>query len=298
MSDTRESLARRAVENPVFVVGTMRSGTGFMGLYLNEVPHLIGCPFELRRIWNNIGGVPMASDVCGDICPGLDSESEIHVNLEGLKGAFIGEVLKHMKEDSGEPPRFLSKNPHLCNKILLVDKLFPKAQFIWTIRNMEDVVCSLANLFEREQMNARNIRHIWPLSKDGRLSRCFGVEKNSKTIFKDESRVFPGGDITYLAQYWLESNRALKEYENQVGSHKICQIKQEDILTNPAAVKRLIASFLQIDPAKMADLESRIDKFQMKKWIRNLTNREVIKLEKFRSTNRHEIGKIYKSKSS
>ena len=290
---SRETLARSAVENPVFVVGTMRSGTGFMGLYLNQIKHYIGCPFELRRIWNNIGGVPIGSDVCGSICPGLDANSVIKLNESGLKSAFVGEVLKHMKEDPGRPPRFLSKNPHLCNKILLVDKLFPKAQFIWTIRNMEDVVCSLINLFERDHMKERNIRHIWPEREDERLSRCFAVEKNPATRFNDASRVFPGGDIMCLGQYWLESNRALQEYENKMGSRKICQIKQEDILNKPERVKKRIASFLQIEPAEMVDLESRIDRLQMKNWARSLTGSEMLKLEAFRSKNKDEIERIY-----
>ncbi len=271
----------------------MRSGTGFMGLYLNSVNHFIGCPFELRRIWNNIGGVPIASDVCGNICPGLNHDSQVNVNLEALKVAFTGEVLKNMRIIPDRQPRFLSKNPHLSNKIMLVHKLFPNAQFIWTIRNMEDVICSLLNLFERDDMRKKNVRHIWPSTQREGLSRCFGVEKDPDKIYNDKSHVFPGGDISHLGEYWLETNRALRLYADQFGPHKILQIRQEDVIAKPAEIRRRIASFLNIRQTCFVRLKSRVKREKMKNWKRGLNEDELLRVENFKRINRMEINHIY-----
>ena len=58
------------IQHPIFLVGTMRSGTTLLGDMLGQSPHIALCPFELKDIWSAVSGIPMASPKTRDlVCP-------------------------------------------------------------------------------------------------------------------------------------------------------------------------------------------------------------------------------------
>ncbi len=286
-------LALRTLDNPVFVVGTMRSGTGFLGLRLNELPQLVGCPFELRTLWSQVGQVPMGSDILPGACPALGSPDAARVPSDALRHAFALEVLKNRGEKSWSSGlRFLNKNPHLCNKIELVHALFPAAKIAWTLREMEAVVCSLMNLFARPDMRERGVRHTWPQPPASGAARCFHAHIESDASAPGDARTFPGGDITYLAQYWLESNLAMLEHFRQWGPEWVCPVPQPQLLRDPAAVATRLAAFLGLQPDALGDLGARIDRAGIAQWPARLSPAERARLADFRAAHRDQIAQI------
>ena len=152
-----------AVDRPVFIVGTMRSGTSFLGLALNQADTMHGCPFELRRVWSRAGRVPMASDVVDNVCPCLGKNDVWPGQADSLKKAFQNEIIRNLGDKKLHPQsRFLNKCPHLCNKLGLVDVLFPEATYIWTVRSLKDVVISLKTLLLRPYFSDNDYFHVWP----------------------------------------------------------------------------------------------------------------------------------------
>ncbi len=292
-AEEKHQLALRAVSHPVFIVGTMRSGTGFLGLRLNDIPTLIGCPFELRKIWSQTGCVPMASDIQGQTCPQMYATDADRIPLDGLKQAFAREVEKNIgNKHWSRNLRFLNKNPHLCNKIDLVKQLFPDARFIWTLRDMNAVVCSLKNLFNRAEMCNRGIQHIWPEHQQAQTARCFSVHHNALFRPMKGGRIFPGGNITYLAEYWLESNLSLLEFYRRQGPEHICPVPQEQVLNDPLAVANRLTRFLHLEADALCSLPERIDRDAIGHWKSPLSGREQQELGRFCSTHAGHLAAI------
>lgn len=287
-------LALAAVEKAIFIIGTMRSGTGLLGLQINESRNVVGCPFELRGIWTQIGKVSMASGMHGRYCPELDESFLSEVPVTVLKEAFALEVERNI----GEKPwssklRFLNKNPHLCNKIYLVAKIFPQALFIWTLRDLDSVVVSLKNLFEREEMIKKNITHVWPEGNGKGSARCFSVFDNGSINSSiSAKRCFPGGDVTYLAEYWLECNLALLKFHQQFGSNRITLIHQKKVLTQPSLVAKQLRKFIGLGDDELTKISHGVNHNEVGQWKSLLTITEENKLCEFREQHSEEIAEI------
>lgn len=284
--------AHNAVENAIFIIGTMRSGTGFLGLRLNESSSIIGCPFELRRIWSNVGNVAIASDVQGTECPSLNQNNINQVPIPSLKHAFSEEIIKNIgSKPVNEKIRFLNKNPHLCNKINLVAALFPKAKFIWTIRSLDKVVCSLKNLFERPGMQQKGIQHVWPKTNGDKQARCFNVNNNALKSPQTGERVFPGGNIRYLAEYWLESNCSMMNFANQQAD-RILIVPQDKLFTETRRTTKKIESFLNLMDNSLLNLENKIEYDSIENWPSPLSLSEQNTLNDFMVQNAYELNRI------
>lgn len=286
-SETLLAAALAAVDRPVFVVGTMRSGTGFLGLSLNQANDLIGCPFELRRVWAEDGNVPMASDLFGRDCPQFVAEDANRVPLIRLKKAFAAEVMKNFGHKQLTPTsRFLSKNPHLCNKLGLVKALFPQAQIIATVRSFDQVVGSLRALFAREGMRIRGIRHYWPELSAANSARCFGILRTPDNEGIDPDRIFPGGSITWLAEYWLESNLAIMRQLQADGPMKVTLAPQNLLIEQPQALSAHLNEFLG---TSFACFPSPIDSSRVTDWSTIIDGADRNRLSEFREKRLREF---------
>lgn len=292
--EIKRELALDAVDRPIFIVGTMRSGTGFLGLQVNRSSEIVGCPFELRKIWTQVGKVSMASSMLGTCCPELDESFLPNVPISALKEAFAIEIEKNI----GTKPwssklRFLNKNPHLCNKINLVDRLFPQAVFIWTIRDMESVVTSLKNLFEREEIKGKNVSHVWPEAEKNVNARCFNVaDSESLDSLISEERCFPGGDIVYLAEYWLESNLSMLNFYQKHGAGRVTLVHQQKVLQQPERVEKQLCDFIGLKSNELDGIAQALKPSVVDKWDSELTDMEVNKLKRFREKHLDSITAI------
>jgi hypothetical protein len=292
-----ESWLQLAVEHPVFIVGTMRSGTSFLGQALNQCESLIGCPFELRRVWSR-AGVPMASDVVDNVCPCLEEQDVQEGQLELLSAAFKQEMLKNLTgKNLGQDIRFLNKCPHLCNKLGLVKSLFPEAIFLWTLRDLTEVVTSLKNLFLRPHFRDIDCYHEWPPLDSSAGARCFSVTSLCKINQLNKSRCFPGGNIRYLAEYWLESNRAVMAQLSEVPDHRKLVVNHQHVLKQPQQVARQVEGVLQLDAGRCEAIVRDSNGEATRQWKHGLTDEEQHELDVFMQQNRQEVNDIFAAAS-
>ena len=233
------------LESPVFIVGCMRSGTTLLAQILGRHRDVVHCPFELKYIWSKIGGVSMASPRTGDrICPeygAMDAHSRI---AERLTQAFLEEYQKNLP-GKNKDALFLSKNPHLCNKLAFVNALFSDSRFIWIYRDLPSVVASLQRLF-RDAVESHEIWHYWPekQANEVRCWHCFSGQEAPADV--DPSRLFPGGEARFLAEYWLETNRAVSEFFGTTGLARSLVIKEEELIKDMEPTMARCLGFLEV----------------------------------------------------
>ena len=251
-----ETAAR--VIRPVFVVGTMRSGTTLLAELLGRSPHLAHCGFELKDLWSGKAGVSMASPKTRDLtCPECDAARLRPGMAQALSSAFRERMAACEAKACGAV--LLNKNPHLCNKLPLVDAMFPDARFIWIHRQLPQVVASLKRLFG-DVHRRQATWHWWPQPDAQVRARCWNTafaEKPPAGV--PPERVFPGGDVRFLAEYWLESNLAVKRFFAELPSVRGTAVQEEKLLVAADAELARIHAWLELpapaDPVAAGELD-------------------------------------------
>lgn len=283
---------------PIFLVGAMRSGTTLFAKLLDEFEDIIHPSFELKGIWSQVGEVPSASPKTRDTtCPQLNAQDVKAGQAEKLKNAFLKEAEKS-NEGRSSGAYFLNKNPHLCNKLPFVDTLFPDARFIWIFRHLPYVVASLKSLFE--DVNRRQQTwHYWPEPKQDVTERCweaFHLEPPPDTV--DKMRCFPGGDVRYFAEYWLESNRAVANYFKKLPSNKYLSVQFENLIKETDIQLARCLGFLGLPLTVNPEINKKTDVDRNKIWISRLTSAELYTLLEFVKANATEINSVLGGKVS
>lgn len=258
---------------PYFLVGCMRSGTTLLAELLGRHREIVYAPFELREIWSKVGGVPMASPKTRDsICPHLGAQQAHPEQSLLLLNAFYDVYQKNLG-DKNTNAIFLSKNPHLCNKLFFVNELFKESKFIWIYRHLPDVVVSLKKLFSYGYEKLRTW-HYWPERKNSEIRcwNCFFGDELPENV--DPSRCFPGGDIKFLAEYWLENNIAVSEFFKSIFPARTLTVTEEEAIRSPEVVIARCLSFMEasLDTSMLEGYH--IDSQRNGKWKEILTETE------------------------
>jgi len=284
-----------AVERPLFLIGTARSGTTWLAEQLGHFPTVNYCPFELRRVWSSAGGVPMASPETGDRTnPALDASDVWDGQADSLRAGFRRRLAEQLK---GEIPvgaiQFLNKSPHLCNKLGLVNELFPEARYIWIHRPLMHVVASLKSVFLDIQQR-QSVEHYWPEADVARPPRYFhtifdGLNRDSVS----QDRIFPGGDIRHLAEYWLESNQAVAEFFSDLPENRGIVVSHESLLDDAQYEFVRMAQFLGEDAAIAASLAESTDQSRNTSWQERLTDSEIGTLRDFSRQHHDDITRLF-----
>ncbi|HUN23510.1 MAG TPA: sulfotransferase [Anaerolineales bacterium] len=232
----------------LFIIGAMRSGTTLLAETLDLHPEIVHCPFELRDIWSKYGGVSMASPKTKDrFCCFMDETNQKPYQAQLISDEFNKRYKKHGRFKN-KNAYFLNKNPHLCNKIRLLKTIFPESYIIWIMRDMYSVIHSLSALFEKIY-TSKNYFHYWPEASSKETFRCFSCfDKNFVNKYNvRKDRLFPGGNMEYLAEYWLESNLSLADYYSEHSSSKLFRISEEELIAEPHKKLSEICDFLAIN---------------------------------------------------
>lgn len=279
------------VLRPVFIVGTMRSGTTLLAELLGQSPHVCHCPFELKDIWSRVGGIPMASAKTRDLkCPELDAKQAQLDTRKRLTDSF----LTRMESCTGkvDGALFLTKNPHLCNKLPFVRALFPNARFIWIYRHLPQVVASLKLLFVDVQKR-QGTWHIWPEASQTVRNRCWhAVHSEDQHPSAAAERVFPGGRVRFLAEYWLEANRAVNEFFSSNPGCDNLIVSEEALIAKPASVIAECLDYLK-QPLMIPDGLEHIDGSRNSSWLSLLSYSELEELKIFVIENKSDIDSIF-----
>ena len=282
----------KKLERPIFVVGSARSGTTFLGTQLGTLPNILHCPFELKDIWSGEGRVPMASPKTEDRTnPYMTGRDVWPGQQKALSRAFFKRMEAVDSEKSARPQcRLLNKNPHLANKIGLVYSLFPDAHFIWIHRPVLDVVASLKAVFV-DVHNRQKAFHVWPDRTVSKLPRGLHMWRLGDKKFHEESRKFPGGDVSLLAEYWLEANQTISEGFREIPRGQTCRVDHSSLLACPVETFRKLCRFLDQPEAYAASMGSAVSD-RNGQWRRRLSDSEIKAVQGFIATHRPAIDEI------
>ncbi len=233
----------------------------------------------------------MASPKTRDLCC-----NELHASHADVvnRAALIAAFEQRVTLCKGKLPsaRFLNKNPHLCNKLPLVNSLFPSAHYIWVHRGLLQVVASIKRLFE-EVHQRRNIWHWWPLEHETVKNRCWSAffEQESNTAI-DSERIFPGGNIKFIAEYWIESNRAIHDFYRQ-NKQAITVVSEEQLLAAPEEELNRICHELGIFADFPRDVLSSLNSSFNNAWKSLLSHKEMTDLKQLIYERRDEIDSLF-----
>ena len=279
VQETRPGAA--GLRQPVFVIGCMRSGTTLLAKLLDRIEGMVYCPFELKGIWSKVGRVPMASPKTRDtICPELTAKDIQPGQAERLSGAFLDEMAKYSANPEANGV-FLSKNPHWCNKLPFVEALFPDARFIWIHRELPQVVASLKVLFH-DVCDRQQTWHYWPPPRPGVTTRCWeAFHFRPPPADVDPDRCFPGGHVGYLAEYWLESNRAAAQFLEKLSADRFLIVRQEDLIERPQIEVARCLAFPGLSLPGLSWVAEEIDRSRNDLWSSRLTAKEHADLLEF-----------------
>lgn len=145
-----------SVDDPVFIVGTGRSGTTFLGKLLS-LHRAFGFLNEPKALWHEIYD---QEDIIGNYSTkkaryylsGDDVSREDMITAHRLFGAFLRLSGSH---------RILDKYPELIFRFPYVRTIFPGAKFIFIIRNGYDTCSSVDKWSDRLGNKENDEIHDW-----------------------------------------------------------------------------------------------------------------------------------------
>ena len=147
---------------PLFITGTMRSGTTLLVNKLTQHPQLLKVGSELNEIWTEIGGAN-----CLDHCH-YRNEGHADFRYSFQMSAYFFRFINQSKSIKRHLMRAVNvrkmqegrifydwqniipvnKSTHLINKIKYVNTLFPESKFIFIIRDIYAQSSSLKYHFQ------------------------------------------------------------------------------------------------------------------------------------------------------
>jgi hypothetical protein len=237
----------------------------------------------------------MASPKTREInCPELGAGNFTESQREGLTREFLAEMARQQTGKRADAA-FLNKNPHLCNKLPLVQALFPDARFIWIHRRLLRVVASLKRLFE-DLCRREHTWHCWPVEQSGITARCWGARHFQRPKDFDFERVFPGGRIRFLAEYWLESNRSVSQFFQNLPDEQKLAVCEEELIERPTEELSRCLTFLgQELPGSLMNVH--FDGTRNARWTTQITAEEQLELLAFIEETAAQLDTIFPGES-
>jgi SAM-dependent methyltransferase len=294
-ADAREPGADRpgVGEEPLFLVGALRSGTTLLAEQLGSHPEIVYCPFELKALWSRVGGCEMASPRTGDArCPSCGAAQASPARARALEAAFLGEY-RSRSAGKRAGARLLNKNPHLCNKLPFARALFPGARFLLLTRSLPAVAHSLRGLFAHG-LERHGVVHSWPERDERGGPRCWHCHPRAAVPSKTPSaRRFPGGDPGFLAEYWLESNAALEDFSASAAPGTVLRVEHEDLVREPAEGLARIQGWLGLSLEELSG--PAVEPGRSEAWRAAFGPRELGLLRDFAA--RHDAGQPFLARS-
>lgn len=280
--------------SPVFILGCMRSGTTILHrLLLDAIPSAVdidALDFEGRVFWQK-QGIAMGSPKTGTFC---DCHQDTHLSSETCNA-----IRHHFVQCAGLTGRIITKNPHLNNKIGLIQTLFPTAKIIHLIRQNLAVIASTKRRFE-EAYSGRNylkvpVKHYWPsvdlpcwwcvpetLERPPNFQERVGVpppqHEDYPTFFKkypELDRYFPGDGFKRIPESWLQLNaNIIRQIATSHWQDNYLVVHYETFVLDPRATLAQIADFCRINQFNQDNIPQQLSTASFEKWREVLSAHE------------------------
>lgn len=280
--DPLPSPDRRPIQRPIFIVGTVRSGTTLLARCLDTHPEIVWAQseeggLELAAEWYALAGVEIGVPrVPTERCPAVAETVATDRVRRRVQEDFAERLARQ-----GDPAtdRFLNKLPHFWNKLPFLRAIFPDACLIVTSRDLRSTVLSTQVLWLRDH-RSRNVQYYLPEGREW----CWTCLRNGPGDL-ERSRLFPGGDPAVIAEYWLRVYETI--VAEAAGFEMVVFVRHRDLVRDPLATLARICSELGL--AAHDWQIPLLDPHRNDRWRTLLTTRERNRLETFVAANRQRI---------
>ena len=255
---------------PLFIIGHIRSGTTLLHHVIRSTcPNIVDIEendFEGRFFWQD-RGISQGSPDTGTRCLSHDGE---HINPDQ-----ITEMRKYVQDRMSDGKIVVTKNPHLCNKIGLLAKVFPEAKILHIVRHHLAVIASTKLIYAGGGFGrySYDFEFYWPESdqypcwwavpKDkDRFREGQGLERLLPQIkchytfedpnvfhqqYPDKSRYYPGDGFFRIAEGWLRINSdIIRQIDRFNMGDQYMAINYDDLVERPNDTLMKIKDFSQL----------------------------------------------------
>ncbi|WP_424961682.1 sulfotransferase family protein [Ekhidna sp.] len=291
---TAEEIPPTKYHSPIFITGCMRSGTTFLVDKLSAHPQLFKIGVELNLVWEEIGGTE--TTIRCEYNDGSEASAYHTYQMTRYITDFISEgksikrhLMRWVNKRNKQTGRVfydwdqiipVNKSPHLINKILYVDKLFPKAKFIFIIRDIYSYSSSLKIHFDNDYKSRKKIS--FQTNENG---ACWSrVTEDSVPSNLNGSPCYPN-DFSTIPSMWIRLNKVGLESLQKIDRNQYLVICYEDLIRHQERLFKEIFAFLNLN-AKFIKVEESIAKRKvdlinttskgnpLTKWKKELTSEE------------------------
>lgn len=235
---------RNAIDRPIFLVGTHRSGTTWLGSLLGRAPE-VAYWIEPRQVWS-YGNYAKPDDLLteNDVTP------QISAHIRSRFYRFANRAGKR---------RFCEKTPNNCWRIKFMHKIFPTGKFVFIVRDGRAVFRST----EEIKQTSANWNRVWSRLKESSmkefpayldripwmLNKLTGGKMRNWGVrppgWKEWIETYSDEQISAL-QWTHTISYAAKAFEELPSENRI-KIRYEDLVTSPTEHGRTIAKFCELD---------------------------------------------------
>jgi len=293
-----------SVAPPLFVIGCMRSGTTviheMLSRYFPAAVDIETSDFEGRVFWQERGfniGSPRTGTRC-DACNGATVTDEQK-----------REMRRHLKRREGVDRHIINKNPHLCNKIGLVNTIFPEARFVHLVRDDLAVAAStklrFVAAYEGQNFHGVPFVHHWPNEATWPCWSCVSVgplpairqplARRLRQLIQgprtpvsphedlvefqrrhpDPSRYYPGAGFRRIPESWLRLNaNIIRQVEIAGIGDRYLPLNYADLVGQTREALARIAAFAGITRTVKDAVPSSLDESRQQRWREDLTKEE------------------------
>lgn len=240
----------KAVEKPIFILGTGRSGTTVLGTLLSMHKD-VGFLNEPKALWHAIYG---SEDLAGSYTLQkafyrLDTKhvsSKVKKDAHHLFSAYLTAVCS---------TRIVDKYPELIFRVPFVKEIFPDAKFLFLVRNGWDTCSSIANWSQEAGALVNQVTHNW-WGRDNRKWHLLVDEiitpdpyyQNAITAIRSLRDHFNMAAVEWTATM-REGLKMLQRYPND-----ILAIRFEEMTNNVTECLETILNFCELsDDKKMRE---------------------------------------------
>jgi len=233
----------KKVINPIFIIGTGRSGTTILGTLLSIHPH-IGFLNEPKAMWHSI--FP-EEDVLGHFSNSVAQYrlEPAHASEEVCERAhrLFGAYLKFMFAS-----RLVDKNPELTFRVPFIQKIFPDAKFVFIVRNGIDTCSSIAKWNEENEIHFENgdVHNWWGVNnrKWKHLHEQLILTDPSLNEINDVFSDLNSTTDRAAVEWIITMREGLNQMKNNPNSFHL--LRYEQLLENPSDILTELLSFCDL----------------------------------------------------
>lgn len=269
------------IQRPIFIIGTVRSGKTTLAKCLGNHPSIMYVGHELTTEWCDLAEIEIARSKNNKAhCPPYTELEATKTRCHRVRNGFA-DILA--SKGGGRQTRFLDDNPHLWNKLSFVRKIFPDAHLIIASRDIRSTVASAKLLWINGNATTGK-RYYFPQNH----AHCWSVIPPASPDAMEARRIFPGGDIAVLAEYWLHTHLMIEEAMNDFDATVL--VKYGALVADADATLAEMCEAIDLSPLRC--LVPELDATRNDRWREILTPQEQQGLEAFIESNRARIERL------